>query len=604
MKILAELLFKIGARSSEKNAYPVTPHLSINGQEQIFPDDFLSLDTEELFRLRGEHDKYNARLSNLFFQGKNASNALLKAQSQLDQAGAGNAMRVRMMILPEAGELHHVRWECLRDPSGKPLFNGDAILFSRYLPTSHLRPLDLQNDLTALVAIANPPHLDQAINPEDPDKGLAPVDVVNEKSRAENGLRSAGFAVTTLASPPFGTKPATLDNILSEVEKGYDVLHLVCHGGLVPDGTSSKPMLWLEDGEDPVDAARLVEGIRNMAQPPRLVILASCQSAGTEGAAVSASGSLDALGPLLAEAGVPAVIAMQGNIKMSTVEAFLPRFFVELAKDGQIDRAMGKARAHAHDLDCVDYWMPALFMRLSDGMIWSDPNHQLKQQARDIFADQSAPAAYLPLSQVYSDNSQPGEVRPIPPGVWKTIASAPNLLPYAIFRTFESGRILAFGHEHLIAYQDNNGENFFLDAALQWLKGSRPATLVISSKLTDTLTMFGGPTFNLPVLQNKFSRLGFQTEALSNLDDKTKLSNTGVLVICNAWGDFTPTEIEAIINFVKDGGGLLAAGLGWSWQQYGPAGRPNRSPKPLAQYPMNLLFQAFGAVWTEYQTTA
>ncbi len=75
---------------------------------------------------------------------------------------------------------------------------------------------------------------------------------------------------------------------------------------------------------------------------------------------------------------------------MTTVDAFLPRFFAELAKDGRIDRAMGKARGHAHDMDCPDYWMPALFMRLSDGLIWSNANHGIEHaieaEAKSLFS--------------------------------------------------------------------------------------------------------------------------------------------------------------------------------------------------------------------------
>jgi hypothetical protein len=96
-----------------------------------------------------------------------------------------------------------------------------------------------------------------------------------------------------------------------------------------------------------------------------MVVLASCQSAGKGGV------GLAALGPRLAEAGVPAVVAMQGDIFMSTAAAFLKRFFAELLIDGQIDRAMSVARGEIRKAD--DYWMPVLFLRLRDGRIWYEP---------------------------------------------------------------------------------------------------------------------------------------------------------------------------------------------------------------------------------------
>ena len=71
------------------------------------------------------------------------------------------------------------------------------------------------------------------------------------------------------------------------------------------------------------------------------------------------------MGPRLAEAGVPAVLAMQGDISMETVSRFMPTFFHELQRDGQIDRAMAAARGAIRDRH--DWWAPALFMRLRSG---------------------------------------------------------------------------------------------------------------------------------------------------------------------------------------------------------------------------------------------
>ncbi len=95
-------------------------------------------------------------------------------------------------------------------------------------------------------------------------------------------------------------------------------------------------------------------------------MLVSCQSAG-EGE----RDALAAVGPRLAEAGVPAVIAMQGNLSMETAAQFMPAFFSELQQDGQVDRAISVARGQVRER--FDYWMPALFMRLKSGRIWYVP---------------------------------------------------------------------------------------------------------------------------------------------------------------------------------------------------------------------------------------
>jgi len=594
MPILAELEFTIGPQLTPQAGYPVSSRLRLNGQDEVFPGDLFKIDLEELANLRTEDSKYQARFSELFFQAPNVRDAFEKAAAQIDQAGSGSMLRIRLLIEPAAQELHRVRWECLRDTSGNPLFNGDTILFSRFLSSNNLRPLSAKTSLKALIAIANPANLDQAINPEDPQKGLAPIDVPNEKLRAETGLKAAGFECTTLASPPNGTVAATLDNILKELEKGCDIFYLVCHGGLVQQNGSLTPMLWLEDGEDPINAARLVEGIRNIDPQPRLIVLASCQSAGADGSSVTASGALGALGPLLAGAGVPAVVAMQGNIKMSTVDRFMPQLFAELAKDGRIDRAMGKARGHV--LDCNDYWMPALFMRLSDGLIWSEaapsdppkpgPDQSIDAQAATIFQDLSTRAAVFPLEYVLAPDARVGEVAPTAPANWKLIMPGRYKPAYAMFSAFAKFRVLTLGHEAMLVYQDKNGANVFLNRALAWLQGARPASVILSAKSKDTPVLYRSDTLSPRIIQGQLEGQGYQVEKVQDLSDASKLAQVGIVVIPNSWGPFTPAEVNAITSFVNSGGGLLAVGLGWSW------------PHKLETYPMNQLLKPFGASWT------
>jgi hypothetical protein len=88
-----------------------------------------------------------------------------------------------------------------------------------------------------------------------------------------------------------------------------------------------------------------------------LIVMASCESAGREvGLAVDGTfAAHSALAPRLAEAGVPAVVAMPGKITMETVKQAFPVFFSELLKDGQIDRAMAAARGVVRDRE--DSWM-------------------------------------------------------------------------------------------------------------------------------------------------------------------------------------------------------------------------------------------------------
>jgi hypothetical protein len=274
------------------------------------------------------------------------------------------SLRVRLLIGSSAPELNSLWWETLRNPLDDTLLCcSENILFSRYLSSLDWRTVRLrsQSELRSLVAIANPSNLS--------DNQLAPVDVAGELKRAQVGLGSAaGSAAAPLAVLPStdASQRATLNNIIAQLRAApVDILYLVCHGALVKD----EPILWLEDDNGKIartSGSELAVRLKELQHPPRLIVLASCESAGN-----TAGSALSALGPRLAEAGIAAVIAMQGKITMDTVAQFMPVFFRELARDGQVDRAISVARGAVRTRP--DQWMPVLFSRLKSNKIWYTP---------------------------------------------------------------------------------------------------------------------------------------------------------------------------------------------------------------------------------------
>jgi CHAT domain/SIR2-like domain len=310
--------------------------------EPVFILDSTSLNT-------ADPTAYAAALSTAFFTPE-----LVGEFRRFRTAAAGQSfiLRVRLTVDPASPQLHAIRWETLRDPdlpaaSPGPLFIGEQTILSRFLSSGDSRPIRRQpkGSLKALVAVANPASTAKY--------HLAPVDVPGELAAASQAL--AGIEIVTLA--PGG--PLVLNDLASKLREGFDILYLVCHGKLV-DTTS---YLFLD--ETPCQGDELVQAIQGLDRRPLLILLASCQSAGQSGVGMAA------LGPSLAEAGVAAVIAMQGNIFMETARPFVARFFTELRVDGQVDRAVSVARGDVRHAD--DYWMPAVFMRLRDGSIWYEP---------------------------------------------------------------------------------------------------------------------------------------------------------------------------------------------------------------------------------------
>ena len=320
----------------------------------------VKLDMAQLLPYGLKYREYGAQLDHIFFSDAKIREVLDEA---LGLPAKGQPLQVRLFIGSDASELHDLRWETLADSrhSAELLLTRDLIHFSRYLSSKKWRDVMLhpKGELRALVAVASP---------TDPGKGLAPIDAGAVQQRFLDPL---GDILSDQLTEP---GQACLSNILDRLSEGVDILYLAAHGALV----KGEPWLILvqpDGSRHRVESNKLASGIRDISSPPSLVVLASCQSAGTGEARVptqeqiaSGWGALSALGPQLCAAGVPAVLAMQGQISMDTEALFMERFFAELSQSGRVDQAMSRARSRVKERD--DFWMPVLFTRLQRGLIW------------------------------------------------------------------------------------------------------------------------------------------------------------------------------------------------------------------------------------------
>jgi hypothetical protein len=363
MKNSASLEVTLRRRDSDSYSAVLRSTLP-DGEVDVTSTGVAQFDFERLRALSLQTLPYADLLTNSLFKDPAVATAFNEVRSAAQ--ALETTLQIRLVVDSNAAELHSLHWETLLDlRDGSYLFSGEQVLFSRYLSSLDWQPVHLspRTQLKALVVVANPANLAEF--------QLPPVDVQSEVTRAQTSMRDVG--VTTLASA--GT--ATLNNLSDRLrDGGHDILYLVCHGSMV-DG---EPWLWMEDGTGNVarvNGSSLVTRLKDLRQRPRLIVLASCQSAGSgkEGNI----GALVSLGPRLAEAGIPAVLAMQGSVSMETVSDFMPVFFRELSRDGQIDRATAVARGAVNDRP--DFWMPVLFMRLKSGRIW-DENPELPRNLR------------------------------------------------------------------------------------------------------------------------------------------------------------------------------------------------------------------------------
>lgn len=357
---LAYANLEVWLHRRQGRGYPVTVSLrrpDSEAEDRFDAERSIQFQTQVLDRLGDDPEPYGQLLTKRLFADPGVRDMFTVARA------LPFPLRLRLYVDSSATELHALHWETLRDPADDaPLLSGDRLLFSRFLSSHDWRPIEPQSkrDLTALIAVANPT---KQVGPNPGQWPLAPIDVAAEQSRIVAAL-SEEIPTNIVSSP------VTLETLVNHLRKQQpDIFYLVCHGAHVKD----EPILYLE-GESgevaPVPASALGKQLKGLVERPRLVVLCSCQSAGGT-SRDGIDGSLAALGPYLAEAGVPAVVAMQGAITMDTTKRFMPVFFAELREHGQIDQAMARARNAVRERR--DSWMPVLFLRFSTGRFWYVP---------------------------------------------------------------------------------------------------------------------------------------------------------------------------------------------------------------------------------------
>jgi hypothetical protein len=281
--------------------------------------------------------------------------------------------RLRLRISESAPELHQIPWELLTDPedgsaaeSGVPtvIAAAAATPFSRYL-AGQWRPGSpiLRRPVKVLVAIANPENLHSY--------GLQPVDVEAEMDI----LRTlTGDLEVELHLLP---QPCTFNAIEAALQEGAHILHLVAHGAHRPESKTRDEAfaLYLAGDDNQTDlvsadqfAAMLGRQLSDVEQANedklRLVFLASCETAKR-----SPADAFRGLAPQLVAAGVPAVIAMQELVPVTTSQRFTESFYAGLLRHGQVDRAANEGRAAILTADLPGAAIPVLFMRQREGQL-------------------------------------------------------------------------------------------------------------------------------------------------------------------------------------------------------------------------------------------
>ena len=157
----------------------------------------------------------------------------------------------------------------------------------------------------------------------------------------------------------------------------------------------------------------------------------------------------------------------------------------------------------------------------------------------------------------------------------------------AMASSLGEGRVVALGHEGLLTNEalDLFDNKQFGNNIINWLDklGKQKVLVTIGHR-----EWYGGSNFD--DFKSELQNRGYTVVRFSGTLSASALSGVGVVVIGDAWGTITESEIEALKDFVVNGGGLFLMGLGWSWGPYNPG-------FTLDDYPMNTIGENFGIRW-------
>ncbi|MEZ5460292.1 caspase family protein [Dokdonella sp.] len=168
---------------------------------------------------------------------------------------------------------------------------------------------------------------------------------------------------------------------------------------------------------------------------------------------------------------------------------------------------------------------------------------------------------------------------------------------FALRSSHAGGKIVALSHDELPV------DEIFMDYVLGWmLDGKDDATFLVSTSHCEVITY---------EIENVLARSQFSNSSIREISDLSTIGSgdpSTVLLVGNAWSAFSEAEIEAVERFVRQGGGLVVAGIGWSWNQFN--GQPNFAtqfceahPSSVGKtastdsYPMNNLMKPLGLSW-------
>jgi tetratricopeptide (TPR) repeat protein len=315
------------------------------------------------------------------------------AQSKGVVSGDGqNDLRIKLRIEPP--ELSSLPWEYLYDENETPNYIGLRLPVVRHLDVGGAAgQMRVNGPLRILGMIANP-------GTEEWPK----LDETAEKRRiaqAIDKLEQEGRVIFEWV--PGGTGRDLLSKL---VENDWHIFHFIGHGGVEEESDDSSNedrkedtgfIVLVDEYGNPVKkfASDLAVLVNSPNRSLRLAVLNCCESA-----KMNTRDKFGSPAVTLIRSGLPAVVAMQFPIRDKAAIRLAEGFYRSLANRFPVDTAVTIARRFIKDDSDIEWAIPVLYMRASDGRIFEVTNPSAAASSPTPVHDGVAPASDIPTKKV------------------------------------------------------------------------------------------------------------------------------------------------------------------------------------------------------------
>jgi tetratricopeptide (TPR) repeat protein len=330
----------------------------------------------------------------IFVDAEPIRDAYARSKGALSGSGQG---RLRMKLHIDSPELASLPWEYLCDETETPNYIGLRLPVVRTLDMPGVAAqMQVKGPLRILGMIANPG------TPEWPR-----LDEPAERRRIAEGidkLQRDGRVIFEWV--PGGTGTDLLSKLM---ENEWHIFHFIGHGGIEEHSDSSSDdgrtedagfIVLVDEYGQPVkkfssELATLLDTSQNSL---RLAVLNCCESA-----KMDVRGGFGSPAAALIRSGLPAVVAMQFPFRDKSAIRLAEGFYMSLANNHPVDSAVTMARKFIREDSNIEWGIPVLYMRATDGRIFEVDNPAAGPVPVDSKAAGIAPAnppSAMPANQV------------------------------------------------------------------------------------------------------------------------------------------------------------------------------------------------------------